>query len=395
MSLLPALSLLLAGPALAAGSPPELRGLWVVRTALVSPQAVDRMVDEARAAGFNALFVQVRGRGDAFYDSRLVGRSPLLANQPRGFDPLARLLERARAAGLDVHAWVNVLLTAHFGLPLYPEHVLRVHPEWLMVPRAAAGAALLARTPGLPRLVAQAARGDGDVEGYYLSPSAPGVPEHLEQVVRELLLRYPVQGLHLDFIRYPGPDYDYSRAALEGFRRRHGGGGELLTGPARNPEAWDHYRRDVLSALASRLVAAARLARPEAIVSAAVVADATQAVARKYQSWPAWMSEGLLDAVCPMVYTPDSQLFRQQLEQVRSRVKPGQAVWAGIGAYRLPFAGIVERIRLARELGAAGVLLFSYDSLAPADLRRLREAAFPLAATAAVPRGAGEAAGLR
>ena len=72
------LSLALAVPAAAASAPrpaAELRGLWVVRTALVSPQAVDQAVDAAAEAGFNALFVQVRGRGDAFYKSSLVPRS--------------------------------------------------------------------------------------------------------------------------------------------------------------------------------------------------------------------------------------------------------------------------------------------------------------------------------
>ena len=48
-------------------------------------------------------------------------RSPLLARQPADFDPLARLLERARPRGLEVHAWVNVLLTSHFALPLPPD----------------------------------------------------------------------------------------------------------------------------------------------------------------------------------------------------------------------------------------------------------------------------------
>src|SRR5439155_1639170 len=63
-------------------APPEMRGLWVVRQALVSPAAVDRVVDEAQRAGFIALFVQVRGRGDAFYRSALVPRSEMLAAQP-------------------------------------------------------------------------------------------------------------------------------------------------------------------------------------------------------------------------------------------------------------------------------------------------------------------------
>jgi uncharacterized lipoprotein YddW (UPF0748 family) len=387
MRLLPVLLLLSAVPA--RPSELEMRGLWVVRTALVSPQAVDRVVDEAREAGFNALFVQVRGRGDAFYDSHLVSRSSLLWQQPGDFDPLARLLERARAAGLTVHAWMNVLLTAHFTQPLPAGHVLRLHPDWLMVPRAAAGGGLAASPAALPRIVAQAARGDGDVEGYYLSPSAPGVAEHLEAVVRELLRGYPVQGLHLDFIRYPGPDYDYSRPALEGFHRARGGS-DLVASPAQDPAAWDAYRRDTLTALVVRLGKAAREEQPGVVLSAAVVPDEAQAVSHRYQHWPSWMERGLLDALCPMTYTPDSRIFRQQLEHVLTHVVGSRpAVWAGIGAYRLPLAGILEKVRIARESGVSGVLLFSHESIQPGDRLRLRHDAFPPPDASLGPPGAG------
>jgi len=106
MSFLPALLLLSGAPLLAATRPAEVRGLWVVRTALVSPEAVDRVVDGAREGGITDLFVQVRGRGDAFYESRLVGRSDLLAQQPAGFDPLLRLIERSRPRGLRTKAGI-------------------------------------------------------------------------------------------------------------------------------------------------------------------------------------------------------------------------------------------------------------------------------------------------
>src|SRR5262245_5311882 len=335
MRLLPALAVLTvcAGPALSAAErpSPELRGLWVVRTALVSPAEVDRVVDEATEAGFNALFVQVRGRGDAFYESRLVSRSLLLAQQPTTFDPFARLLDRARARGLEVHAWVNVLLTAHFGQPLPEGHVLRQHPDWVMVPRSAAAAALNAPPAALSRLANQA-KGDADVEGQYLSPSAPGVPEHLEAVVREIVRSYRVDGLHLDFIRYPNPDYDYSPVALEGFRRLRGEG-DLLGGPARNPGAWDDYRRSTVTVLASRLSAAARSERPGLVVSAAVTPDEAQAVSQRFQAWPRWLAEGLLDAVIPMAYTPDNRIFTAQVQQARTLIAGGQRLWAGIGAY--------------------------------------------------------------
>src|SRR5262249_61900576 len=103
------------------------------------------------------------------------------------------------------------------------------------------------------------------------------------------------------------------------------------------------------------LARAARAERPGLVVSAAVAADETQAVSEKYQAWPQWLAEHLLDAVCPMAYTPDSRIFRQQVLQARTRVQDGQRLWAGIGAYRLNLAGIVERVRPAPEAGAPGV----------------------------------------
>jgi uncharacterized lipoprotein YddW (UPF0748 family) len=377
-------TLCLSTPSAEAGPARELKGLWVVRTALVSPESVDRVVDEAARGGFTTLFVQVRGRGDAFYQSRLVVRSPLLANRPRGFDPLARVLERARERGLEVHAWVNVLLTAHFGVPLPSGHVLRRHPEWVMVPKAAAPALPFTRRGELLRLVGQAARGDDDVEGYYLSPTVPSVGDHLEEVVRELVGAYAVSGLHLDFIRYPGPDYDYSRAARAAFRKaRMADGGAR---PAREADAFDAFRRSAVTGLVRRLAEAARTTRPGTVVSAAVTPDAGLAVSHRFQDWPRWVEAGLLDAICPMAYTPESRLFRAQIEDAVARTPPGLEVWAGVGAYRLSLLDTVERIRLARLAGAGGIVIFSHESFGRGDLDRLRELAFaPSGAPLAAP----------
>jgi uncharacterized lipoprotein YddW (UPF0748 family) len=369
------LALLLLPVAVPAAAQTEVRGVWIVRTALVSPEAVDKVVDDAASAGLNALFVQVRGRGDSFYRSSLAPRSPLLERQPKDFDPLRRLLVRARMRRLQVHAWVNVLLAAHFGQPLPRGHVLEKHPDWAMVPKSVATAALVARGERRLELIASAGRSEGDVEGYYLSPSYPGVAAHLEDVVREIVRAYPVDGLHLDFIRYPGPSFDYSRAALEGFRRS-AGAADLLAGPSQHPTAWDAWRRQVLTALTTRLADAARRERPGLVLSAAVAPDEAQAVNNKFQDWPAWVQAGVVAALCPMTYTPDSRLFTQQLEAMRERNGAGHPMWAGIGAYRLDVAGIVEKVTLARRAGAQGVVLFSHESLAPADLRQLGQQVF-------------------
>jgi uncharacterized lipoprotein YddW (UPF0748 family) len=365
-----ALLLCLALPAVAAAS--EMRGLWVVRTALTRPESVDRVVDDAARGGFTALFVQVRGRGDAFYASRIVPRSELLRGQPAAFDPLQRTIERARSRGLQVHAWVNVLLTAGFGQKLPAGHVVARHPEWLMVPKGAANAVL--RQPSRAAELVQAYR-DEDTEGFYLSPSAPGVAEHLDSVVREVVAAYPVDGLHLDFIRYPSAEYDYSRAALAPFARAKGV--PLLAAPAFAPEGWEDHRRAALDALAERLSRSARAARPGIVVSAAVVPDEAQAVHHRFQDWPTWVARGILDAICPMAYTPDSRLFLAQVEQIEARVRGAVPVWAGVGAYRLPFDDVIEKMRLARAAGAEGVVLFSHESVASWDMDRLRAAFAP------------------
>jgi hypothetical protein len=88
-----------------------------------------------------------------------------------------------------------------------------------------------------------------------------------------------------------------------------------------------------------------------------------------------------------MAYTPDTALFREQIAGLRRRVGAGRPLWAGIGAYRLTQASVVDKVRAAREAGASGVILFSSDSLATSDLDQLRDQAFPPAggARGAVP----------
>jgi uncharacterized lipoprotein YddW (UPF0748 family) len=339
----------------AAPAPAEMRGLWVVRTGLVSPAAVDRVVDEAARAGFNALFAQVRGRCDAFYRSLLVPMSPLVTPAGGAFDPLARLVQRARPRGLQVHAWINVMLCAPADGALPPGHLLRQHPGYAMVARSA---------------------DRGKAEGRYLSPSSVGVVRHLEAVVRELVRGYALDGLHLDYIRYPGPEYDYSLAALTAFERYQEFSGARPAPPDRVPGVWAQYRRDALTALTGRLARAAREERPGLRLSAAVVPDDTQALHQKFQDWPSWLEHGVLDAVAPMAYAADPLVFRRQLDATVARAPRGQ-VWAGIGAYRLSTPAVLGRVREARAAGARGVVVFSHEWLQPADAAELRAGAFP------------------
>ena len=123
---------------------------------------------------------------------------------------------------------------------------------------------------------------------------------------------------------------------------------------------------------------------PRLVVSAAVFGDAENAYASRFQDWRDWLRRGILDVACPMAYTDSTELFR---ERIRTAVETagGARVWAGIGAYKNTVEGTVEQIGVARGLGAAGVVLFSYDFMARHEgMRRgesyllaVRDRAFP------------------
>ncbi|HET6854923.1 MAG TPA: family 10 glycosylhydrolase [Pyrinomonadaceae bacterium] len=117
----------------------EVRALWVVRTTLTSPEKIRQLVQSAADNGFNTLIVQIRGRGDAYYNSRVEPRAMELKDQPASFDPLELTLAEAHKRGLKVHGWINTNLLANLdALPSDPEHVYNKHPEWLAVPKPVA-----------------------------------------------------------------------------------------------------------------------------------------------------------------------------------------------------------------------------------------------------------------
>lgn len=358
----------------------ELRGLWVLRGSMASPAAVDQLVARASAAGINALFVQVRGRGDAYYASDIEPRGTLLARQPAAFDPLARVIREARARGIAVHAWVNVNLVADtIGLPTAPSHVIRSHPEWLMVPRELAqrAATLSPRDPAYVTALTRWTRANiAQVEGLYVSPIPREARAHAVTIARALARRYALDGLHLDYVRFPNDSFDYSAASLREFRESLLAdipAADLAALDARAkrtataftdtfPDRWQAFRRARVTWLVDGMATAAREARPGIQISAAVLPDPGAALTLKLQDWPSWAARGLVDAICPMAYAEGRGDFNAQVAAVHNAAGRAQ-VWTGIGAYRLTARETASRIQAARDAGSSGVLLFSYDSV--------------------------------
>jgi uncharacterized lipoprotein YddW (UPF0748 family) len=356
----------------------EVRALWVVRTTLTHPDSIRAMVARASDSGFNTLLVQVRGRGDALYLGGPEPRSPLLARQPGDFDPLALVLEESRRRGLEVHAWVNThLVSSAVTLPTDPGHLVNAHPEWLAVPRELARR-LHGMDPGDRRyvdaLAAHARENRSRLEGLYSSPVHPGVAEHVLEVWRHLLTRYDLDGVHLDYMRFAAPDFDHSRSALSLFRnematrippaRRDaldaGARGDPLTWVDAFPSEWVAFREAGVSALVERVATEARRLRPDVRITAAVFPGLDSARRDRFQDWGTWVERGWVDAVAPMSYTANPATYREQIRDA-VRTAGGGRVWAGLGVYQTTFQGALGHASIAREEGAAGLALFSYD----------------------------------
>jgi len=357
----------------------EVRGLWVVRTSIRTPEAIDKLVEEAADNGFNTLVVQVRGRGDALYLSQLEPRSEILRGQSEDFDPLGYLLQKAKARNLRVHAWINTLLV-HMANGQPPTgHVLARHPEWAMVPSRLASPlyGAKAKSPeSLARIGAVIKKRGEATEGFYLDPAEPSVRQFLAQVCSDLASRYAVDGLHVDYLRYPNPDFGFGRTALDSFRDeidknlKPAMRKRMSKAFAKNrlcyteqfPRQWDSFRRQQVTQLLKQVRRSVKAQRPEIRLTAAVTGDSQVGFDQKFQDWKLWMEEDLLDGLCPMAYTPDNSVFKNQVAIARGFSFGGQ-VWAGIGAWRTSIDSTIEKISIARRIRADGFLLFCYGTL--------------------------------
>ena len=292
-----------------------LRTFWTARASLESPDAVRRAVSAAAAGSFDTVMVPVTLVADAF----------------QVFDGAREMINEARARGLRVHAWIEVTLVAANGeLPPSREHVLYQHPEWLMVPRELAAEMLKVdvRTPGyLGRLTRWARANPARVDGLYVSPLAPDAANYLVAAVTAAAKRYPVDGVFLDAVRFPGVDFDYSRHAMEIFRadtrpqlsveeRARLDEVEAIDpfGYAEEfPERWRAFRQTRLTSLVSRLRRALSEISQTLVVSAGVPSDPSSALAESFQDWTNWMQTGLVDGVGrrsgtsgTIVFSPDA-----------------------------------------------------------------------------------------
>lgn len=348
----------------------ELRGVWITRFAYSNRANLEAIIDRAAAARFNAVFVQIRGEGDAYYQSahepwakRLTG---VLGRDP-GWDPLQVSIDRAHGHGMELHAYFNVFSAWPASQPVVAaegskQHALFAHPEWLAV---------------------DSTNTNRDGEYRWFSPGNPAVRAHIVATARDLLESYAVDGLHLDRIRTAGSDYSRDAVTLSAFDAAR----------AQNPSlTFGDFMRSQVNAMVGELYTVIGQTKPAVRLSAAVWGiykplpgcSTSQGFRDYYQDSLAWVDAGTIDALVPMIYWPIEPGactdWRTLLDGFLAE-RADRHVWAGMHAlddtaWQLP--EVRSRIDRSRVAGAQGTVIFAstYLDADPARWTELGDGAY-------------------
>jgi uncharacterized lipoprotein YddW (UPF0748 family) len=260
---------------------PQYRAMWVdaFNDGIKSRAQVEKLVADAHRANLNVLIVQVRKRGDAYFNRADEARALDIIGS-RGFDPLSYLIELAHASRprIEVHAWLNTFFVGDTS------GVYVKHPDWVN-------------------------RTNDGVTGGYLDPAIPDVQAYTHKIFMDVALNYDVDGVHMDFVRYPGVNWGYSAAALSLYRSDTGATGV----PAPDDGKWQAWRRDRVTAFVRDLHNDLQQKKPSVKLSGAFICFGggpanlanwwrTSAYSSVFQDWADWLLKGYVDFGVAMNY---------------------------------------------------------------------------------------------
>jgi len=339
---------------------PEIRAIWLDRGTIVqagSRQGLAQIFDRLREAGINTVFIETINAGYPIYPSQVAPQQNPLT---RHWDPLEVAVDLAHQRDMEIHAWMWTFAAGNqrhntvVNLPWnYPGPILEAHPGW---------ANLDHRGQSIPA---------GQTKPF-LDPANPQVRSYLLRLAEEIVTRYDVDGLQLDYIRYPfqdpsaGRTYGYGTASRQQFARLTGVDPvDISPGDRQLWQQWTDFRVEQINSFVAEVARVVRQRRPDAVLSAAVFPMSEHERLQKLQQhWEVWAQRGDVDLIVTMSYAMDTNRLQRLTTPWLTDADLGSAmVLPGIRLLDLPDAATLDQIQATRDMPAAGYALFAAENL--------------------------------
>lgn len=339
----------------------EIRGVWMDKGSIPKTESEIRdLVRRYAKAGLNLLHPEAIFNGYSMYPSSYLTQS----DRWDGLDVLGIIIDEAHKHGMEVHPWVWVFRVGHSE---DKGPILEAHPEWVAVNKK--GEAVSA------------------YNGYWLCPSLPAARRLMLRALTELVQKYPVDGVQLDYIRFenqePAP-YCYNDSCRSKFKAEYEIDPLDIQPFTKLVVDWHLWRENLVSTFVAEASREMKKVRPEVKVSAAVGSLPEGARMNLLQNWRHWVANNWVDFLAPMDYTADSLSFLSMVCDAYDVVGRRTLIAPGIGLYTQDGSGaMLEQVHVARTVPVSGVTLFATAYL---DAERLRAlAAGPFKKRARLP----------
>ena len=339
---------------------------WITKDNLVDSLSIELVIDFINKNDIDKVFFQARSRGDALYESDLVPKYEKLSKE---FDPLSYFLEKKYDMDVEVHAWFNTyILWSNKTPPIDSLHFYYQCPDCLESDF----------NGKLDKNIILSQYQSKNWEGIYLSPTHPNVNAHILDVINELISKYDLDGIHLDYIRYQDSFYGYNKEGLNAFKAKYNSNPKDITRGLISPRFgypksyvdslkldWRNYRSDKITQLVRSLKYSFISDSLNIQLSAAVKPSFINSKNRWYQDWSSWIKEDLIDFVVIMNYTSNFDDFNFNNDQILAEFSYDNLrdkVFIGISCYNQTVNQIADKILFSRLQGYENYSLFPYNA---------------------------------
>ncbi|MGF1513270.1 MAG: glycoside hydrolase family 10 protein [Elainellaceae cyanobacterium] len=327
----------------------EIRGAWLTNIdsgVLFSTSQTVSGVERLAQWGLNTIYPTVWNWGYSLYPSPVAEATTGIAVDPHpglaDRDLLAELTDLGHDAGMAVIPWFE------FGLmtPSYSE-LARQHPQWLAQRQDGSQLFMQGRHPRV-----------------WLNPLHPEVRTFFVDLVTEVALTYPIDGIQFDdHFSWP-VEFGYDPYTVEQYRQSHGD--RYPPADAHDPD-WMAWRADQLTSLMGEIVAAVARARPGAAVSLSPN-PLPFAYEQYLQAWDQWQARGWIDQLIVQIYRPTVASFAEELDRlvakgVQAYSRVGVGILAGLKNRPLAPDLIAQQVAAVHARGLDGVSFFFFESM--------------------------------